>query len=181
MCSTVRLQDMDYLNKLSPTMNHNSFIGVWKENWIKYIRTSPYHLASNGKAERFVQTFKHSLKVSKNDSGLLSTKLSRFLITYSNTPKQYVLPVCHQLTLIVNSKNLILDNLSWWEALEMVQSGYLVPMTERTGPVSYRVQVSDLVWRCHTDQLLCSQSECYWDRSFIIWCEFTTDLTEWTL
>ena len=36
----------------------------------------------------------------------------------------------------------------------MVQSGYLVTVVERTGPVSYRVQVSDQVWHCHTDQLL---------------------------
>ena len=37
----------------------------------------------------------------------------------------------------------------------MVQSGYLIPyIVERTGPVSYRVQVSDQVWRRHTDQLL---------------------------
>ena len=45
----------------------------------------------------------------------------------------------------------------------MVQSGYLVTVVERTGPVSYRVQVSDQVWHCHTDQLLehsvSSQSE----------------------
>ena len=36
-------------------------------------------------------------------------------------------------------------------------------MIERTGPVSYRIQVSDQVWRCHTDILLehsvSSQSE----------------------
>ena len=36
----------------------------------------------------------------------------------------------------------------------MVQSGYLVTVVEHTGPVSYRVQVSDQVWHCHTDQLL---------------------------
>ena len=45
----------------------------------------------------------------------------------------------------------------------MVQSGYLVTVVERTGPVPYRVQVSDQVWHCHTDQLLehsvSSQSE----------------------
>ena len=40
------------------------------------------HPASNGEAERFVQTFKHSLKATKNDSGSLTMKLSRFLITY---------------------------------------------------------------------------------------------------
>ena len=27
---------------------------------------------------------------------------------------------------------------------------------KRTGPISYRVQVGDQLWRCHTDQLLSS-------------------------
>ena len=27
-------------------------------------------------------------------------------------------------------------------------------IVEQTGPVSYRVQVSDQIWRCHTDQIL---------------------------
>ena len=38
-----------------------------------------------------------------------------------------------------------------------------ITVVKRTGPVSYRVQVSDQVWHCHTDQLLehsvSSQSE----------------------
>ena len=31
-------------------------------------------------------------------------------------------------------------------------------ITERTGPVSYRVQVNDQIWRRHTNQLLSSES-----------------------
>ena len=31
-------------------------------------------------------------------------------------------------------------------------------ITERTGPVLYRVQVNDQIWRRHTDQLLSSES-----------------------
>ena len=65
-----------------PQFISSEFERLMKENGIKYIRTSPYHPASNGEAERFVQRFKHSLKATKNDSGSLTTKLSRFLITY---------------------------------------------------------------------------------------------------
>ena len=69
-----------------PQFISSEFERFMKENGIKHIRTSPYHPASNGEAERFIQTFKNYLKASKNDSGSLSTKLSRFLITYRNTP-----------------------------------------------------------------------------------------------
>ena len=57
-----------------------------KANGVKHIRTSPYHPSSNGEAERFVQMFKRSLKTSKDDSGTLSVKLSRYLLTYRNNP-----------------------------------------------------------------------------------------------
>ena len=36
-------------------------------NNIKHVRFSPYHPATNGLAERFVQTLKHALRVSKGD------------------------------------------------------------------------------------------------------------------
>ena len=57
-----------------------------RENGIKHIKSSPYHPASNGEAERFVQTFKHTLKAAKNDPRSLNTKLARFLLAFRNTP-----------------------------------------------------------------------------------------------
>jgi len=41
---------------------------------------------SNREAEGFVQTFKHSLKASKNGPGSLTKALAGFLIIYRNTP-----------------------------------------------------------------------------------------------
>ena len=59
-----------------------------KKNGIKHLRTPPYHPASNGLAERAVQTFKGGMK--KLKEGTLETKLARFLFTYRITPpKQY--------------------------------------------------------------------------------------------
>lgn len=54
-------------------------------NGFQHIRSAPYHPATNGLAERFVQTLKHSLKASAG-LGTLYQGLHRFLLTYRNTP-----------------------------------------------------------------------------------------------
>ena len=53
-------------------------------NGIKHIRCAPYHPASNGLAERAVQTLKNAIK--KNTDGSLETRLYRFLLNYHKTP-----------------------------------------------------------------------------------------------
>ena len=69
-----------------PQFTANKFSDFMKANGVKHILTVPYHPASISEAERFVQTFKHSLKAGKNDSGILHQKLTRFLLTYQSTP-----------------------------------------------------------------------------------------------
>ncbi|XP_041962465.1 uncharacterized protein K02A2.6-like [Alosa sapidissima] len=56
-----------------------------KSNGVKHIRSAPYHPATNGLAERFVQTFKHALKASKGITRVRQ-RLDAFLLTYRNTP-----------------------------------------------------------------------------------------------
>ena len=53
-------------------------------NGIHHITSSPYHPASNGLAERAVQTFKTVMK--KSTSGSLESRVSRFLFNYRLTP-----------------------------------------------------------------------------------------------
>ena len=55
-----------------------------KANGIQHIKTTPYHLQSNGLAERMVQTFKKGMK--KIASGTVDTKLAQFLFSYRITP-----------------------------------------------------------------------------------------------
>ena len=54
-------------------------------NGIKHTCVSPYHPASNGLAERAVQTLKLGLK--KCTDGTLESRLYRFLLKYHNTPQ----------------------------------------------------------------------------------------------
>ena len=55
-------------------------------NGVRHIRSAPYHPASNGLAERFVQSLKQSLKATLNDGRSLTQRLSSFLLTYRTTP-----------------------------------------------------------------------------------------------
>lgn len=56
-----------------------------KTNGVKHVRSAPFHPSTNGLAERFVQTFKHSLKASKEPIPL-QQRLDSFLLQYRNTP-----------------------------------------------------------------------------------------------
>ena len=54
------------------------------KNGIKHVKSVPYHGASNGLAERAVQTFKEAMKQADPQEAL-STCVSRFLFKYRLT------------------------------------------------------------------------------------------------
>ncbi|XP_034027378.1 uncharacterized protein K02A2.6-like, partial [Thalassophryne amazonica] len=68
-----------------PQFCSEEFSMFLKANGVKHIRSAPYHPASNGLAERFVQTFKHALKSSRGSTPV-QQRLDTFLLTYRNTP-----------------------------------------------------------------------------------------------
>ena len=62
------------------------FTNFTKCNGIKHMKAAPFHPASNGLAERAVQTFKDCLDKMSDDNASLETKISRFLFRYRITP-----------------------------------------------------------------------------------------------
>jgi len=55
-----------------------------RQNQIYHVKVAPYHPSSNGLAERSVKSFNLGMK--KQTSGMVQTKLSRFLFHYRLTP-----------------------------------------------------------------------------------------------
>ncbi|KAL0147462.1 hypothetical protein M9458_057225, partial [Cirrhinus mrigala] len=85
-----------------------------KNNGIKHVTSAPYHPATNGLAERFVQSLKNALRamtnLRKNEKFTLNQKLQNFLFAYRNaahsttnrTPAMLFLgrPLCSRLDLL---------------------------------------------------------------------------------
>ena len=69
-----------------PQFTSVEFATFCQVNGIKHIRTSPYHPASNGLAERFVQSFKVAMKKAEKDGLPFSQRLATFLLSYRTTP-----------------------------------------------------------------------------------------------
>ena len=69
-----------------PQFTSAEFKQFLEGNRITHILSAPYHPASNGLAERFVQTLKRTLKASSNDGKSIHHHLSEFLFEYRATP-----------------------------------------------------------------------------------------------
>ena len=65
-----------------PSFSSSEFTDFVKVNGIQHVKTVPYHPASNGLAERAVQTFKACMK--KLSKGSLQDRVNSFLFKYSD-------------------------------------------------------------------------------------------------
>ena len=69
-----------------PQFSSTEFKEFLVHNGIKHLRSAPYHPATYGLAEHFVQSLKKALLASKHDCSSLSQRLSNFLLIYHATP-----------------------------------------------------------------------------------------------
>ena len=60
------------------------FQNFLENNGIRHLISAPYHPATNGLAERAVQSFKRSME--KNTTGTITARVSNFLSIYRRTP-----------------------------------------------------------------------------------------------
>ena len=62
----------------------SEFVEFMKRNGVRHVKSAPYHPASNGMAERAVQTFKETMRKQSKDS--LNTRIAHFLFSYRIIP-----------------------------------------------------------------------------------------------
>ncbi|MGH0157174.1 UNVERIFIED_CONTAM: hypothetical protein FKN15_033151 [Acipenser sinensis] len=67
-----------------PQFTAEEFQIFLKKNGIRHITSAPYHPATNGLAERFVQTLKQAFRAMSAEAGSLQHKLANFLLAYRN-------------------------------------------------------------------------------------------------
>ena len=68
-----------------PAFCSDEFRSFMKQNGIQHVKTPPYHPASNGLAERYVQVFKDGMR--KLTGGSMESRVARFLSHYRTTPQ----------------------------------------------------------------------------------------------
>lgn len=69
-----------------PQFTSEEFQEFIRTNGITHIKSVVAHPATNGLAERLVQSLKNALKSAKHDAGTLKRKLANWLLVYRNTP-----------------------------------------------------------------------------------------------
>ena len=69
-----------------PQFTSEEFVQFMRANGVKHIRSAPYYPASNGAAERLVQTIKQAVKSGHRSGIPLERMLASFLLHYRTTP-----------------------------------------------------------------------------------------------
>jgi len=151
-----------------------------RSNKMKHILSALYHPASNGEVERAAKTFKQLMKADKGDPGTQNQEITSFLLIYRTTP--HTTTGCTPAELPTNRRlRTRLDLLRPDLRKKVAKPSSLQPMApkrplsfgdpvhtrdykksrdpwtkgvikSKLGPVTYRVQVEDFIWKRHIDQ-----------------------------
>ena len=163
------------------SLDFNNFL---QANGIRHITSAPWHPASNGLAERFVQTFKNAMTAMRGENSL-QANLDKFLIMYRNTPHS-VTNECPSVLFIGRKTRMCLDLLCPTLLEDSIcepslqtddnsrpQKGFCVGdkvavkdyrgktrwatgvVVSCVGNVMYNVQIApNIIWKRHVDQMM---------------------------
>ena len=149
-----------------------------KNNNVRSIRSAPYHPSSNGEAERFVRTFKEAMKTERKKKSW-EHKIASFLLFYRSTPHSTTNRTPSELLMgrkIKTRLDAVTPNLGnkikrksaggginreievgepvmARDYRQQKKSWINAVVIKKLGPVTYLVQVGDLIWKRHIDQL----------------------------
>ena len=153
-----------------PQFTSREFSEFTKGNGIKHTLVAPYHPRSNGQAERFVQTFKQFFKAEgsnsiKQNSTTGQTPAELFLNRRLRTRLDLIRPGLGRKVFNKQSDQKARHDERIKEREFTLGEQVLVQnfrgepkwldgtITEKTGPVSYKVLVGDQQWKRHVDQM----------------------------
>ena len=165
------------------TFTSEEFQTFCRNNGIIHKTSAPWHPATQGLVERFVQTFKLAMKSTSTDGGSLHQKINSFLLQYRNAPHATTNESPAKLFLgrqLRSRLDLIKPNIrdtvekkqfmsitepkrpQFSEGEKVMVRDYRdntnkwtdAKITEKTGPLSYKVTTGEQGnWRRHADQM----------------------------
>ena len=171
------------------TFTSEEFQTFCRNNGIIHKTSAPWHPATQGLVERFVQTFKLAMKSASTDGGSLHQKINSFLLQYRNAPHATTNESPAKLFLgrqLRSRLDLIKPNIrdtvekkqfmsiteperpQFSEGEKVMVRDYRdntnkwtdAKITEKTGPLSYKVTTGEQGnWRRHADQMLSTSYE----------------------
>ena len=166
------------------TFTSAEFQNFVKNNGIIHKTSAPWHPATQGLVERFVQTFKQAMKSALTDGGSLNQKITCFLLQYRNavhattneSPAKLLLgrQLRSRLDLIKPNTRDTVEKKQFESFTEPKRSQFSegekvmvrdyrentnkrtdAKITEKSGPLSYKVTTGDQgTWRRHADQMV---------------------------
>ena len=153
-----------------------------KRNGISHVFSAPYHPSSNGAAERTVQTFKKFMEKQELGKSSIETLVSRFLFSYRNTPHSRTGLTPAELLMNRKPRTLLTSIKPDFYARSKKNSAAMAGkgptrqfavgdavlarnygggnkwvkgvVSEKVGPVSYKIRINGGVIRRHIDQVV---------------------------
>jgi hypothetical protein len=144
---------------------------------IRHKRGAPYHPATNGLAERFVQTVKNGLKASQPEGLDIRYRLDRFLMAYRNAPhsttgqspaqlmlgrplrtrfdciKPSIISKQCDLSPTIRPREFSIGASVWVRCYMGATKWKQGVVLDQIGPLCYYVEVEGRKWKRHVDQL----------------------------